>query len=160
MTSKMLNVAAHGRFQDNPHKLLQAVLKNSNNHMVNPYMLGLRDTSIYLCPKNDEEDRYEIKAFFHTKRLYLALTVLVSKSIQEGLVRWEAPPEVKIIGRGQRTTGGNPAMEQAEEAARAAALEYWKWGEKPSGDLFMLPTEGLCHFKRDYLVEYFNRVTD
>lgn len=160
MTGKMLNTAAHGHFQDNPHKLLQAVLKNSNNHVVNPYLLGPRDTSIYLCPKNDEEDRYEIKAFCHSKWLDLAVTLLVSKSIQTGLVRWETPPEVKIIGRGQRIIDGDPAIKQAEKEAHTTALEYWKWGEKPSGALFAPPTEGLCHFKRDYLSEYFNRVAN
>nr|DAJ19057.1 MAG TPA: hypothetical protein [Siphoviridae sp. ctcOR4] len=160
MTGKSLNTSAHGHFQDNPHKLLRAVLENSNNHVVDPDLLTLKDTSIYLCPKNDEEDRYEIKAFCHSKWSDVTVTLLVSKSIQTGFVRWETPPEAKIIGRGQGVTIVDPEPKRAEEEAHDTALEYWKWGEKPPDALFAPPTEGLCHYKRDYLTDYFNRMPD
>lgn len=159
MTGKSLNTAAHGHFQENPHKLLQAVLKNSNNHVVNPTLLTPKNTAVYLCPKNDAEDRYEIRAICWSEQIGLALTLTVSKRIRSGTVCWDAPPEVEILTREDPGIKFGLAIWPAETEAYNAALEYWKWGKDPDSSN-TISWERLCHYKREYLTDPFTYTTN
>lgn len=157
MTGKSLNTSAHGHFQDNPHKLLRAVLENSNNHVVDPDLLTVKDTSIYLCPKNDEEGSWEIRAICRAEHLGLVVTLEVEKYIRSGEVRWKAPPKVEIVSKENQGVGYELTMGLAEVEAYDAALEYWKWGEDPNSSA--APWKHVCHYKRKYLTDTFAYTT-
>ena len=145
-----------GKFQTAPHKLLRAVLEYDDYHVANPALLTPQNTNIYLCPKNDEEGSWEIRAICLAKHLGLAVTLEVEKYIRSGEVRWEAPPQVKIINRENQGIGFELAMMEAEGEAYSTALEYWKWGESPKATVSGWRT--LCHYKRKYLTDTFEYV--
>lgn len=158
MTVRSLNSMHCGKFQTVPHKLLQAVLEYPDCHVVNPQLLTPQKTAIYLCPKNDEENGYEIRAICRTEKLGLVVTLEVEKYIRSGEVRWEAPPQVKIINRENQGIGFELAMTEAEGEAYIMALEYWKWGEPPTNST--LSWKQVCHYKRKYLTDTFTYTTN
>ena len=158
MAYKELSARYYGTFKYNPHKLLQAVLESDGSHVVNPTLLTPKNTAVYLCPKNDAEDRYEIRAICRAENLGLALTLVVSNRIRSGSVYWEAPPQVEIITKEGQGVGYELAMRQAEGEAYSLALEYWKWDKDPASSN-TISWERLCHYKREYLTDTFTYST-
>ena len=156
MTRKELSTRYDGNFQYNPHKMLQAVLKSSDSHVVNPDLLTRQNTTVYLCPMNDAEDRYEIRAICRGENLGLSLTLVVSNRIRSGSVCWGTPPQVEIFAKEDVGVGYELAMMCAEQEAYSTALEYWKWGESPKATVSGWRT--LCHYKREYLTDTFKYV--
>lgn len=157
MAYKELSARYYGTFKYNPHKLLQAVLESDGSHVVNPTLLTPKNTAVYLCPKNDAEDRYEIRAICCSEQIGLALTLTVSKRIRSGTVCWDAPPEVEILTREDPGIKFGLAIWPAETEAYNAALEYWKWGKDPDSSN-TISWERLCHYKREYLTDTFKYV--
>lgn len=157
MALRSLNSMHCGKFQTAPHKLLRAVLEYDDYHMANPALLTPQNTTIYLCPKNDEEGNWEIRAICRSEKLGLAVTLEVDKYIRSGEVRWEAPPRVEIINKEIQGIGYELAMRLAEAEAYDAAVEYWAWGEDPNSSA--LSWKHVCHYKRKYLTDTFTYST-
>lgn len=158
MTVRSLNSMHCGKFQTAPHKLLRAVLEYDDYHVVNPTLLTPQNTTIYLCPKNNKEGNWEIRAICRSGKLGLAVTLEVDKYIQSGEVRWEAPPRVEIVSKENQGVGYELTMGLAEVEAYDAALEYWAWEEVPNTSA--APWEHVCHYKRKYLTDTFTYTTN